>query len=198
MAEQVLRSGSCSALLLWLNQARPEVLRRLHLAAQYGNTLFFLFRPLAAALDASAAPLRLALRPASGDLDIEFVKRRGPRREERLLLPMSIGLIAVRCKDVVLLRHAQHQLLRGAFQPNLSRSCLHEGQANPTRDIDVSELQGLDNDLVEVDARHGQRDAEQIAIIIQYIPDAHTRIWPESVQQTARVWIKIRPGQYVR
>jgi protein ImuA len=65
-AEQVLRSGSCGALLFWQNHARGESLRRLHLAAQGGDTLFFMMRPLAAAQDASPAPLRLALRPRGG------------------------------------------------------------------------------------------------------------------------------------
>lgn len=90
-AEQVLRSGGCGALLLWQNQIRQESLRRLHLAAQAGETLCFMFRPLAAAQDASVAPLRLALRPAPGGLDIGFVKRRGPSTDQALFLPMSIG-----------------------------------------------------------------------------------------------------------
>lgn len=92
-AEQVLRSGSCGALLFWQNHARGESLRRLHLAAQCGDTLFFMFRPLAAAQDASPAPLRLALRPAAGGLDIEFVKRRGPLREAPLFLPLTPSLL---------------------------------------------------------------------------------------------------------
>lgn len=54
-SEQVLRSGSTGSLLLWQNHVRPESLRRLHLAATHGETLFFLFRPLAAAQDASPA-----------------------------------------------------------------------------------------------------------------------------------------------
>jgi len=88
-AEQVLRSGSCGALLFWQNQIRSESLRRLHLAAQGGDTLFFLMRSLAAAQDASPAPLRLALRPQAGGIDIEFVKRRGPRRDAPLFLPLT-------------------------------------------------------------------------------------------------------------
>lgn len=92
-AEQVLRSGSCGALLFWQNHARGESLRRLHLAAQCGDTLFFMFRPLAAAQDASPAPLRLALRPAAGGLDIDFVKRRGPLREAPLFLPLTPSLL---------------------------------------------------------------------------------------------------------
>jgi protein ImuA len=90
-AEQVLRSGSCGALMMWQAHARPESLRRLHLAAQAGETLCFMFRPAAAAQDASVAPLRLSLRPAAGGLDISFVKRRGPSTDRTLFLPMSIG-----------------------------------------------------------------------------------------------------------
>jgi protein ImuA len=86
--EQVLRSGSCGAALLWTTQIRQEHLRRLHLAAQAGETLLYVFRPLAAAQDASPSPLRLSLRPAPGGLDITFVKRRGPVRDEALFLPL--------------------------------------------------------------------------------------------------------------
>lgn len=89
-AEQVLRSGSCGALLCWQNQVRPESLRRLHLAAQQGETLFFMMRPLAAAMDPSPAPLRLSVRPAPGGIDIGFVKRRGPVRDEALFLPLTV------------------------------------------------------------------------------------------------------------
>jgi len=90
-AEQVLRSGSCGALLFWQAQIRSESLRRLCLNAQAGETLFFMMRPLAAAQDPSPAPLRLALRPRAGGLEVEFVKRRGPQRDEPLFLPMTVG-----------------------------------------------------------------------------------------------------------
>jgi protein ImuA len=93
-AEQVLRSGSCGALLFWpghdrQNHVRSDSLRRLHLAAQGGETRFFMMRPLAAAQDASPAPLRLALRPRAGGIEIDFVKRRGPQRDAPLFLPLS-------------------------------------------------------------------------------------------------------------
>lgn len=100
-AEQVLRSGSCGALLFWPDQVgsgsaryrpmRTDSLRRLHLAAQAGETLFFMMRPIAAATDSSPAPLRLSLRPAMGGVNIGFVKRQGPVRDEPLFLPMQIG-----------------------------------------------------------------------------------------------------------
>lgn len=63
-AEQVLRSRSCSARLFWQNQIQPESQRRLTLAAQEGETLFFMLRPLADAQDPSPAPLRLGAAPA--------------------------------------------------------------------------------------------------------------------------------------
>jgi protein ImuA len=96
-AEQVLRSGSCGALLFWpgherQNQVRSDSLRRLHLAAQGGETLFFMLRPLAAGQDASPAPLRLALRPQAGGIEIDFVKRRGPQRDAPLFLPLSSNI----------------------------------------------------------------------------------------------------------
>jgi len=92
-AEQVLRSGCCGALLLWQNHVRGETLRRLHLAAQSSDTLFIMVRPLAAAQDASPAPLRLALPPAPGGIEIGFVKRKGPQRDAPLFLPLTPSLL---------------------------------------------------------------------------------------------------------
>lgn len=91
-AEQVLRSGSCGAVLFWLTHVRPESLRRLHLAAQAGETLFFTLRPIQAAQDASPSPLRLTLRPAESGIEIGFLKRRGPQRDEPLFLPLTTYL----------------------------------------------------------------------------------------------------------
>lgn len=92
-AEQILRSGSCGALLFWATHARGESLRRLHLAAQSGETLFFMMRPLAVAQDSSPSPLRLSLRPAPGGIDIGFIKRRGPQRDAPLFLPLTPSLL---------------------------------------------------------------------------------------------------------
>lgn len=88
-AEQILRNCSCSALVLWQSQVRTESLRRLHLAAQAGDTILWLVRPLATAQDASPAPLRLALRPTAAGIQIDMVKRRGPRRDEPLFVPLE-------------------------------------------------------------------------------------------------------------
>lgn len=78
-AEQILRNGSCGALLCWQTHLRPEALRRLHLAAQASEIVFWMMRPLATARDASPAPLRLGLRAEAGGMQIEILKRRGPQ-----------------------------------------------------------------------------------------------------------------------
>ena len=115
-AEQVLRSGSCGALLFWPGHARGETLRRLHLAAQSGETLFFMLRPLAAAQDASPAPLRLSLRPAAGGLEIGFVKRRGPQRDAPLFLPLTPSLVQ---RHAPLDRSPSAPAPAGSVQPEL-------------------------------------------------------------------------------
>ncbi len=93
-AEQVLRNGSCGALIVWQRQIRMEALRRLHLAAQASDAVFWIVRPLAAAHEPSPAPLRLALRPARAGLAIDVVKRRGPTCGHRIYLPFDDAIAA--------------------------------------------------------------------------------------------------------
>ncbi|GLU35058.1 translesion DNA synthesis-associated protein ImuA [Trinickia caryophylli] len=87
--EQILRAGTCAALLFWAQQTPAASLRRLHLAAQSAETLFVMVRPLSVAQDASPAPLRLAVRPAQDGISIDIVKRRGPTRAEPLSIPLQ-------------------------------------------------------------------------------------------------------------
>ncbi|BBB66578.1 hypothetical protein UNDYM_2325 [Undibacterium sp. YM2] len=79
--EQILKNGSCGAVLLWQANIRAEALRRLNLAAQTTDTYFFLMRPVSAQRDTSPAPLRLALRPARSGINVEIVKRQGPHSD---------------------------------------------------------------------------------------------------------------------
>lgn len=88
--EQILRNGSCGAVLFWQTHSRPEALRRLHLAAQSSDTLFWLLRPLPSAQDASPSPLRLALQPARGGITVHVIKRRGPARDAPLFVPLAM------------------------------------------------------------------------------------------------------------
>jgi protein ImuA len=88
-AEQILKAGSYGALLLWQPHIRAESLRRLHLAAQQGETLFFMMRPLASASDSSPASLRLGVRPAGDGIVVDIVKRKGPIRAEKLSVTLQ-------------------------------------------------------------------------------------------------------------
>ncbi|HJV71637.1 translesion DNA synthesis-associated protein ImuA [Ideonella sp.] len=89
--EQALRSGQAGAVLAWPGAAaRPEVLRRLQLAAQGHEGPAFLLRELAAQSQPSPAPLRVVLQPAGGDeLALQIVKRRGPAMGEPLRLALA-------------------------------------------------------------------------------------------------------------
>jgi protein ImuA len=99
-AEQMLRAGSCGALIFWAQHVNASALRRLHLAAQAAETLFVMVGPLAAAQDSSPALLRLALRPAEEGLAVDIVKRRGPT----LAAPLSVVLQPT---PVLLSRHGR-------------------------------------------------------------------------------------------
>lgn len=87
--EQILRHGSCGAVILWQSNIRSVSLRRLHLAAQGSDTVLWLVRPQANAPDASPAPLRLGLRPTRGGAEVTFVKRRGPQADSPLYVPFE-------------------------------------------------------------------------------------------------------------
>lgn len=75
--EQCLRSGGCGAVLGWLPRADYRELRRLQLATEGGGTIGFVFRPLAAANEASPSALRLRITAADGEPQIELLKCRG-------------------------------------------------------------------------------------------------------------------------
>ena len=90
-AEQILKNGSCGALVCWLPHVRPESLRRLHLAAQASDLLFIAVRPSSAAQNATPAPLRLALAPAAGGLSLHILKRRGPACDTPLYVGLESG-----------------------------------------------------------------------------------------------------------
>lgn len=75
--EQALRSGACGAVLGWPSEPDNRVLRRLQLAAEAGHAMGVLFRPEAAAAQASPAALRLRLEPSADGLMIHILKRRG-------------------------------------------------------------------------------------------------------------------------
>lgn len=95
--EQLIRAGSCGAIVAWLPWVRSAQLRRLQVLASAHEGLVWLCRPAAAARESSAAPLRLLARP--GDdwaMQVDVLKRKGPPLERTLHLPsMPAGLSAV-------------------------------------------------------------------------------------------------------
>ncbi|HEY5899592.1 MAG TPA: translesion DNA synthesis-associated protein ImuA [Burkholderiales bacterium] len=99
-AEQALRSGSCHAVAAWIPRARYAELQRLAVAAESGQAVAFVFRPLAAATESSPACLRLALAPAGHEVCIRILKRRGAPASAPLRLPLkrpfhALGRIAL-------------------------------------------------------------------------------------------------------
>lgn len=91
--EQALRSGQLGAVMAWPGPLqRPEALRRLQLAAQSHAGPAFVLRELAARIQPSPAPLRLALHSAGPDhIQLQLFKRRGPA----LAQPLSLALAPV-------------------------------------------------------------------------------------------------------
>ncbi|MGJ8668284.1 MAG: translesion DNA synthesis-associated protein ImuA [Oceanococcus sp.] len=82
---QVLHSGLYSQVLAWHDTRCMTSLRRLQLAAESGGSRLFLFRPAAAAKQASPAVLRLFLEPAQAGLSIRILKSRGGRPHSFIL-----------------------------------------------------------------------------------------------------------------
>lgn len=95
--EQLLKAGSCGAVLAWLPQARPEQLRRLQVHAAASEAPALLCRPVVAARESSAAPLRLLAHAGSGwQLQVDVLKRKGPPLAQTLSLSAPpAGLPAV-------------------------------------------------------------------------------------------------------
>ncbi len=73
--EQALRSGSCGAVMLWLNRIQERALRRLQLAAEHSGALAMLFCTVPAPAFSSAA-LRLHVSKANGRVIVRILKRR--------------------------------------------------------------------------------------------------------------------------
>ena len=76
-AEQCLRAGCCAAVLHWLPNADYRQLRRLQLAAEAGDSLAILMRPLQARQDSTPAALRLQVSFSETGSCVDVLKCRG-------------------------------------------------------------------------------------------------------------------------
>ena len=86
-AEQALSSGALGALLCWATHIDARQTRRLQVAVAGSNAMAFLFRPVRAQAESSAATLRLLLSAGShGTLGVGLLKRRGPPCSRTLYL----------------------------------------------------------------------------------------------------------------
>lgn len=83
-AEQCLRSGVCAAVLCWPRQATDRTLRRLQVAAEFGNALGFAFRAARAEANPSPAATRIRLRANAGT-HLRIVKCRGANPPARAI-----------------------------------------------------------------------------------------------------------------
>lgn len=97
--EQILKNGSCGAVVFWQSHVRSESLRRLNLAAQGADIWFWLIRPMASASEASPASLRLGIRSAPGGVEVDVLKRRGPVCDKAFFIPLP---------DMPTSRHPMH------------------------------------------------------------------------------------------
>lgn len=78
-AEQALRHGNRSAVLIWLDACDERALRRLQLAAAEGSSFGVLFRSRRHAGAHSPAALRMAVDNSAGTLVVDMIKCRGGR-----------------------------------------------------------------------------------------------------------------------
>ncbi|TRU56207.1 MAG: translesion DNA synthesis-associated protein ImuA [Microcystis aeruginosa Ma_QC_Ch_20071001_M135] len=97
VAEQLIKSDPCGAVMVWLPQARPEQLRRLQVHAQSCDAPVFVFRPETALRDTSAAPLRISVALGTGwNIDLRIRKRRGATFDgvlELLAMPGNLDIV---------------------------------------------------------------------------------------------------------
>ena len=81
--EKILESGSCSAMLVWLDEQQLEEkqLRRIQTRAKEGRAWITIFRPMHAQVKSSPAELRLSLRlsaaPTKSQVSLSILKRKG-------------------------------------------------------------------------------------------------------------------------
>lgn len=91
--EQVLRSGTCAAVLGWAEKAEGHALRRLKLAAEQGGSAGILFRPTRYRSQASPANLRAVLNGTAAELEIEVFKSQGGRTGRTRVSASGLGVI---------------------------------------------------------------------------------------------------------
>ncbi len=88
-AEKALRTPGCGMALLWANNIKDRTVRRLQVAAESGQSIGILFRPVVE--QTSPAALRLVLKPAEGMLQVNIVKARGTCHHKSVKINFSLN-----------------------------------------------------------------------------------------------------------
>ncbi len=106
--EQALRCSAVRAVLVWLQQVRPEQLRRLQIAAHSHRKLLFVMRPAQAVAESSPALLRLlvTMQYDSDAILVHILKRRGPPLDQ----PLSLLAGNARMRALMALTRDRHAL----------------------------------------------------------------------------------------
>lgn len=90
--EQVLRSGTCTAVLGWAGKAEGHALRRLKLAAEQSGSAGLLFRSTRYRSQASPANVRAVLKGVEADLEVEIFKSQGGRTGRARVSASGLGV----------------------------------------------------------------------------------------------------------
>ncbi|RTZ16473.1 translesion DNA synthesis-associated protein ImuA [Vibrio aquaticus] len=76
-AEQCLRSGACSNVLLWHSDLEVHQARRLQVASEHGNAVHFIFKHQTPNLFSLPVNLSMTLEPHPFGLEVSITKRKG-------------------------------------------------------------------------------------------------------------------------
>ena len=114
-AEQILKNGSCGAVVLWQSNVRAESLRRLNLAAQSTDTWLWLMPPWLPPLVAAywTKTMKLLLSVYLPLLPLEALRPRWSEQGAFVVIDQGHGLddIAASCPQRGQFRHAQQRRL---------------------------------------------------------------------------------------
>ncbi|AIW14553.1 translesion DNA synthesis-associated protein ImuA [Vibrio tubiashii] len=88
-AEQCLRSGACSNVLLWHPELEVHQARRLQVASEHGNCLHFIFKMAKKSLFSLPVSLSMTLLPHALGVEITITKRKGGWPQGSFVIDMS-------------------------------------------------------------------------------------------------------------
>lgn len=104
-AEQCLKSGACSNVLLWQSEIEVHHARRLQVASETGGCLSFLFKHQQKSLFSLPVSLSMTLLPHSMGIEITITKRKGGWPHASFVLDMGAlwPALTVQPKDPVII-----------------------------------------------------------------------------------------------